>query len=118
MGSGIAAHLANLGFEVTLLDISPDFVRDGFARAKSARPPHFYLGETADSIRLGNIRDHIRWVEEADWVCEAIVESLPAKKDLFEQIDPLIPPDSMITTNTSGLQISLLAEGRSDSFQK
>lgn len=118
MGSGIAAHLANLGFEVSLLDISPDSAREGFSRAKGARPPHFYLGETADRVRLGNIRENLEWVREADWVCEAIIEKLEPKRRLFEDIEPFLRPDAMISTNTSGLQISLLCDGRSESFRR
>lgn len=118
MGSGIAAHLANLGFDVTLLDLSLESVHIAFDRARVARPPHFYIPETADSIRLGSIRDNLDWVKEADWVCEAIVEKLAAKQSLFEQIEPLLRPDAMITTNTSGLEIALLSQNRSDSFRR
>ena len=118
MGSGIAAHLANLGFDVTLLDLTPESVHVAFDRAKSSRPPQFFVPETAESIRLGSIRDNLSWVREADWVCEAIVEKLNAKQDLFSQIEPLLKPDAMISTNTSGLQIGLLSEGRSDSFRR
>lgn len=118
MGSGIAAHLANLGFQVTLLDLSDESVQAGFARARNARPPHFFLPDTADNVRLGSIDKNFDWIAEADWVCEAIVEKLDAKRELFERLDGHIPETAAITTNTSGLQISLLAEGRSESFQR
>ncbi|HLO98905.1 MAG TPA: 3-hydroxyacyl-CoA dehydrogenase NAD-binding domain-containing protein, partial [Fimbriimonas sp.] len=59
MGSGIAAHLANLGFEVSLLDVSAESVRVAFDRAKSAKPPHFFLKSTADKIRLGSIAENL-----------------------------------------------------------
>ncbi|MCO5297942.1 MAG: 3-hydroxyacyl-CoA dehydrogenase/enoyl-CoA hydratase family protein [Fimbriimonadaceae bacterium] len=118
MGSGIAAHLANLGFEVTLLDATAESVQEAFARAKGARPPHFFLPETANTIRLGSVRDNLDWIAEAGWVCEAIIEKLDAKRALFEQIEAVLPPDSMISTNTSGLEIELLAEGRSESFRQ
>lgn len=118
MGSGIAAHLANLGFQVTLLDLTPDSVRDAFERAKKARPPHFYVPDTADRIRIGSIRENLSWAAEADWVCEAIVEKIDAKRALFEQLDGLIPDATAITTNTSGLEITLLSEGRSESFRR
>ncbi|HRJ26745.1 MAG TPA: 3-hydroxyacyl-CoA dehydrogenase/enoyl-CoA hydratase family protein [Fimbriimonadaceae bacterium] len=118
MGSGIAAHLANLGFQVSLLDLTPESTRAAFERATKARPPHFFVPETAHQIRLGSIRDDLNWVSEADWVCEAIIEKLDAKQNLFAQIDPLLRPDAMISTNTSGLQISLLSEGRSESFRR
>jgi 3-hydroxyacyl-CoA dehydrogenase len=118
MGSGIAAHLANLGFEVTLLDLTPSSVEAAFERAKSARPPHFFVPETANRIRLGSIQENLDWVQEADWVCEAIIEKLDAKQELFAKLDGLLPATTAITTNTSGLEIRLLCEGRSDSFRK
>jgi 3-hydroxyacyl-CoA dehydrogenase len=118
MGSGIAAHLANLGFEVSLLDVTRDSARGAFERAKRARPPHFYLSETADTVRLGSIEEDIEWVREADWVCEAIVEKPDAKKALFSLIEPLLRPDAYVSTNTSGLQISLLSESRGEPFRR
>jgi len=118
MGSGIAAHLANLGFEVTLLDMTPASTRAAFDRAIHQRPPHFYVPGTAQTIRLGSIAENLEWVGEADWVCEAIIERLDAKRALYQQIEPLIGPDALISTNTSGLQIDLLIEGRSDSFKR
>lgn len=118
MGSGIAAHLANLGFEVTLLDLTTESVRSSFERAKSARPPHFFLPETADKIRLGSIEENLSWAVEADWICEAIIEKMDAKRALFERLDGLIPETTAITTNTSGLEIQLLCDGRSESFKR
>lgn len=118
MGSGIAAHLANIGFEVTLLDLTQESVNEAFDRAKAARPPHFFVPETASRIRLGSIEENLEWVSEADWVCEAVVEKMDVKRALFEQIEPLLRDDAMISTNTSGLQIGLLSEGRGESFRK
>ena len=118
MGSGIAAHLANIGFQVSLLDATDESVRTCFDRAKVARPPHFYIKQTADSVRLGSIDKNLDWVSEADWVCEAIVEKLDVKKSLFEKLDGKIPEDSLISTNTSGLELGLLLEGRSESFKQ
>jgi 3-hydroxyacyl-CoA dehydrogenase len=118
MGSGIAAHLANLGFDVTLLDLTQASVESGFERARQARPPHFYVKETASNVRLGSIEHNLDWIAEADWVCEAIIERLDAKQSLFEAIEPHLRPDAMISTNTSGIEIALLAEGRSESFRE
>jgi 3-hydroxyacyl-CoA dehydrogenase len=118
MGSGIAAHLANIGFQVSLLDRTADDARSAFERAKKLRPPHFYLPETAETVSVGGVSDHHDWIAEADWVCEAIIEKPEAKKALYAELDPLLRPDAFITTNTSGLEISLLAEGRSDSFRR
>lgn len=118
MGSGIAAHLANIGFQVSLLDRTVDEAGAAFERAKKIRPPHFYLAETAEAVRIGGVSDHHDWIAEADWVCEAIIEKPEAKKALYAEVDPLLRPDAFITTNTSGLEISLLAEGRSESFRR
>lgn len=117
MGSGIAAHLANLGLSVSLLDLNTQVAREGFERAKSARPPHFYLPGTAETVRLGSIDENLDWIAEADWVCEAIVEKLDAKMMLFEKIEPALRPGAIVSTNTSGLQISLLNTGRGPAFR-
>ncbi len=117
MGSGIAAHLANLGFNVTLLDLTTQSVHACFDRAKAAKPPHFFVRGTADKIRLGSIEENLDWVKGADWVCEAIIEKLDAKRSLYEKLEKLIDEDALISTNTSGLEISLLAEDRSESFK-
>lgn len=118
MGSGIAAHLANLGFAVTLLDISEEIVEAGIDRVRQGRPPHFYTSQAAEEIRIGSIEENIEWVSEADWVCEAIIEQLDAKRELFARLEPLLNPNAMITTNTSGLEIRLLAEGRDKGFRE
>ena len=117
MGGGIAAHLANLGFQVTLLDATAQSVIDSFDRAKSAKPPLFYLPERATDIRLGNTRENLSWVSEADWVCEVIIEKQSAKQALYAAIEPLLSPHALISTNTSGLEIELLASGRTESFE-
>lgn len=118
MGSGIAAHLANLGFKVTLLDQTYEAAAHGFDKAKRVRPPHLYLPDLADRITLAGIDTAPDQISTADWVCEAIVERLDAKQALFETIEPLLRPDAFISTNTSGLQISLLADGRSEDFRR
>jgi 3-hydroxyacyl-CoA dehydrogenase len=118
MGSGIAAHLANIGFDVTLLDLTAETAEAGIDRAKQGRPPHFYVNATADNIRYGSIEQDLEAVSEADWVCEAIVEDLQAKVQLFERLDRLVSPEAMISTNTSGIEIELLAADRSHGFQE
>lgn len=118
MGSGIAAHLANIGFEVSLLDLTEDSVKASFEKARRSKPPHFYVADTAETVRLGSIQDNLEWVSAADWVCEAIVEKLDAKRDLFAMIEPRLRSDAYVSTNTSGLQISLLCEGRSEEFRR
>jgi 3-hydroxyacyl-CoA dehydrogenase len=69
MGSGIAAHLANLGFQVTLLDVTEESIRTCFDRAKTVRPPHFFIKQTAETIRLGSIENNLDWVSEAYCIC-------------------------------------------------
>lgn len=118
MGSGIAAHLANLGFQVSLLDVGEKAAFAGLDRVQRGKPPHFYVSENAQRIEAGALDDHLNWVAQADWVVEAIIENLPAKRALFEKIEPILRSDAMISTNTSGLQIALLAEGRSESFRR
>jgi 3-hydroxyacyl-CoA dehydrogenase len=118
MGSGIAAHLANIGFSVTLLDLTQESVEAAFGRAKAAKPPHFFVPGNADRIRLGSIEKNLHWAADADWVCEAIIEKMDAKRALFAQLDEILPERTAITTNTSGLEIELLAEGRSQAFRR
>lgn len=118
MGSGIAAHLANLGFQVTLLDLSGSTIHAAFDRAKQVKPPHFYLPLRADSIRLGSVQDNLDFVLDADWVCEAIFENLGAKRALYAQLEPLVRPHAIVTTNTSGLELARLSEGRSSEFRR
>ena len=118
MGSGIAGHLANLGFKVTLLDVSQSTVMSSFDRAKHAKPPHFYLPLRSDEIRLGNTVDNLDWIREADWVCEAVVERLDVKTALYARIEPFLRDDAFVSTNTSGLEIGLLAKDRSAAFRR
>ncbi len=118
MGAGIAAHLANLGFQVSLLDVTRESATEGLTRAKNSKPPHFYVPERANAIEVSGLREGTEIISRADWVCEAIVEKLDVKRNLFQDIEPLIRPDAMISTNTSGLEIALLAEGRSESFRR
>lgn len=118
MGSGIAAHLANLEFDVTLFDLTKESVEAGFARAKRAKPPHFYGTDAANRVRLASLDGALDAIREADWVCEAIIEKLDAKRELYSVIEPLLRPDAMVSTNTSGLEIALLSEGFSDSFRR
>ena len=110
MGSGIAAHLANLGFNVTLLSISTPIATAGLDKAKQARPPHFLTPEKANNIRVGSTSENIDWAAESDWVCEAIVENLDEKRALFAILDNVLPAKTWLTTNTSGLEISLLSQ--------
>lgn len=139
MGAAIAAHLANAGLPVLLLDIVPTqltpeeeangltlndapvrhrIVQAGFDRAKSARPPAFMSPQAEQLVSLGTTEDDLNQLAEVDLVIEAIVEQLEPKQALFERIDAVRKPGSIVASNTSGLPIAKLAAGRSDEFQR
>lgn len=118
MGSGIAAHLANCGFRVTLLDLTRESAQAAFTRAQAIKPPHFYGPESEARITLGGIDKDLDVVSTADWVCEAIIEKVEAKRSLYAAIEPLLSSHAMVSTNTSGLQISVLKEGRGAEFRR
>lgn len=118
MGAGIAAHLANLGFQVTLLDMTRESAEAAYERSKRIRPPHFYNAESMARIRTGGIDQDLGLVSEADWVCEAIIENLDAKRDLFSKVAPLLKSDAFVSSNTSSLPLALLAEGLPEDIRK
>jgi 3-hydroxyacyl-CoA dehydrogenase len=117
MGGGIAAHFANAGIPVYLLDISQKIVSASLERLKKSKPPAFFTSETADLVTIGNLDDHEAWISEGDWIVEAIVEELPAKRDLVARIDGLRKPDSIVSSNTSGLPIAQIAANTSAGFK-
>lgn len=116
MGSGIAAHLANLGFDVLLFDVSREKAAEGLERAKNAKPPHFYTPGRAQQITIASIQDDLELIRHVEWVCEAVVEKADVKRALYERLEEVLPSTALISTNTSGLEIGMLAEGRSESF--
>ena len=124
MGAQIAAHLANAGLEVHLLDIAPDdaddpnaVVEKGFEQARDASPDPFFADDVADRIYLGNFEEHFDRVGEVDWVLEAVLERMDVKRDVHARIEAHARPDAVISTNTSGLPIHEIAEGRSEDFK-
>lgn len=130
MGAAIAAHLANAGVPVTLLDILPrdapvddkearnKIVNEGWERCLKAKPANLMSSDLKTLVRLGNLEDDFGTVAEADWVCEAIVENLKIKRELMARIDEVRKPNGIVTTNTSGIPVSAIAEGRSDGFKR
>ena len=128
MGAAIAAHLANAGVPVTLLDIVPEGVTDKVARNKivnegwdrclKAKPANLMSTELKTLVKLGNLEDDFNAVAEADWICEAIVENLKIKQSLMARIDEVRKPSAIVSTNTSGIPVHSIAEGRSKEFKK
>ena len=125
MGAAIAAHCANAGLEVDLLDIAPDddddknaVVRAGFERMQNARPAALMGENVADRIRIGNFEEHFERVGEADWIVEAIIEKLEAKRELMQRVEDTAKEDAIISTNTSGIPLHSISEGRSEKFKE
>ncbi|HEV7240757.1 MAG TPA: 3-hydroxyacyl-CoA dehydrogenase/enoyl-CoA hydratase family protein [Thermoanaerobaculia bacterium] len=112
MGGGIAAHFANAGIAVYLMDIEPKGVLD---RLKKHKPPMFFTPETSDLVTVGGLSDE--WIGEADWIVEAIFENMDAKRDLVARLDRARKPDAIITSNTSGLPIAQVAQNASADFK-
>ncbi|MEW5986233.1 MAG: 3-hydroxyacyl-CoA dehydrogenase/enoyl-CoA hydratase family protein [Chloroflexota bacterium] len=132
MGGGIAAHLANIGIPVLLLDIvSPNLseaergqpaarnrlVQSLFDRMASAKPAHLARPDRAELITLGNLEDDFHKIAGCDWIIEVIVEQLEPKQSLMERIEAVRKPGSIVSSNTSGIPIHKIAEGRSADFQ-
>ncbi len=132
MGSGIAAHLANAGIEVLLMDIVPPglseaekgqrsardrFAAGGLEKALKARPAAFYARERARLVSVGNTEDDLKKVADCDLVIEAIIEKIEPKRALFEKFEALVPPHCIVASNTSGLRIAEMMQGRSAAFR-
>ncbi len=111
MGSGIAAHLVNLGLKVTLADLTAETAVNGMEKCKSASPPHFMVHEAAAHVSTIGLDSLEEAASDADWVCEAVIEKLQPKRELFARLSDVIKPDALISTNTSGLQIESISEG-------
>jgi 3-hydroxyacyl-CoA dehydrogenase len=124
MGAAIAAHCANAGLEVDLLDIAPDdddndaVVEAGFERMKNARPAALMADDVAERIRIGNFQDDFDRVGEADWIVEAIIEKLEPKRELMRRVEETAKEDAIISTNTSGIPLHSISDQRSDDFKR
>ena len=139
MGSRIACHFANIGLEVLLLDIAPKELTDqekakgltldsphvknrivntSLQTAISSKPSPLYHQEKASLITTGNFDDDLSKIKDYDWVLEAVVENLEIKKSLFEKVELYRKPGTLISSNTSGIPINFMLEGRSEDFQK
>jgi len=125
MGAQIAAHLANAGLEVHLLDIAPEdgenrnaVVEEGFEQARNASPDPFFTDDVADRVYLGNFEEHFDRVGAVDWVVEAVLERMDVKRDVHARIEEHVRDDTVVSTNTSGLPIHEIAEERSEAFRR
>ena len=126
MGAAIAAHLANVGIPSLLLDIVPadagqdrdKIARMGLERAINARPAAFYSKKAAKLVTVGNIEDDLSELANVDWVIEAVVERLDIKRSLYEKVEKVLKPGTIVTSNTSGLPAYMLTEGRSEPFRR
>ncbi|MCO4293837.1 3-hydroxyacyl-CoA dehydrogenase/enoyl-CoA hydratase family protein [Solitalea sp. MAHUQ-68] len=138
MGSRIACHFANIGLEVLLLDIVPKeplsaeaakgltlespavrnrIVNSSLETAVKTNPSPVYNKEILNKISTGNFDDNMKDIAKCDWVIEVVVENLDIKKKVFEQVEKFRKPGTLITSNTSGIPIHMMAEGRSDDFK-
>jgi 3-hydroxyacyl-CoA dehydrogenase len=118
MGVQIAAHFANAGVHVLLLDLTAGMARDGLKRARSLKPDPFFTPDAAAFITTGGFDADFGRLDSADWILEAVVEQLDVKRSLIERIETVRRPDSIVTSNTSGIQLSVIAHGRSAEFRR
>ncbi len=139
MGSGIACHFANIGVQVLLLDIVPRelndaekakgltlqdkavrnrIVNDSLQKSIKSNPKPLYHPSFASRISTGNLEDDVAKVKEVDWIIEVVVERLDIKKQVFDTLEKHRTPGTLITSNTSGIPIHFMNEGRSEDFQK
>jgi 3-hydroxyacyl-CoA dehydrogenase len=124
MGSAIAAHLANAGLRVLLLDLPAkegpprSHVERLFREAMGSKPPPLFLDAYAERITLGTFEHDFERVAEADWVVEAVIERLDVKRGLMDRVERAAHDRAIVSTNTSGIPIASIAEGRSESFRR
>lgn len=139
MGSRIACHFAGVGLQVLLLDISPTtltdaetakglttdhpavknrIVNEALAAAIKSNPSPAYTKDAVKKIKTGNFTDNLKDIAGCDWVIEVVVERLDIKQQIFTEVEKYRKPGTLITSNTSGIPIHLMAEGRSDDFKK
>jgi len=134
MGSGIAAHVANAGIPVLMLDMVPPkvgpgdnpaskafrnkFALAGLANLRKLRPAPLYTLAALDLIEVGNFDDDLARIADCDWVVEVVKEDLPVKQALFARVEPHLKPGSVISSNTSGLSVKGMLEGRGPAFRK
>ena len=118
MGSRIAAHFANAGIPSVLLDVSADLAKKGVETAIKQRPGGFFLDSSASMIVTGSFEADLAKVAECDWIMEAVTENLEIKRALWKKVEALRKPDSIVSTNTSGIPLRQISEGFPEGFRK
>ena len=118
MGAQIAAHFANADTPAVLLDVTADAARQGLERARELKPDPFFTPDTWRLVTTGAFDTDLERIHECDWIIEAVVEQLDIKRGLLQRVDAARRPGSIVSSNTSGIPIAALAEGRSDDFRK
>ena len=117
MGAQIAAHFANAGVPALLLDITVDAATEGLKRARALKPDPFFTADVWKLISTGSF-DELARIKQSDWIIEAVVEQLDVKRALLDKVDAARHTGSIVSSNTSGIPIAALAEGRSDDFRR
>jgi 3-hydroxyacyl-CoA dehydrogenase len=118
MGAQIAAHLANVGWQVLLLDLTHDLAKQGLERVSKLKPAPFYLPELATRIELGSFETDFPRLKEADWVIEAVVEKPDIKRELWTRVQDYVAPHAVLSTNTSGLSIHEMSDACRDDIKR
>ena len=118
MGAQIAAHLANAGIPALLLDVSPQAAREGLDRARALKPDPFFTPAAQALVKTGGFDEDMAQLASADWIMEAVVERLDVKRSLFERVERHRAAGAIVSSNTSGIPIAAIAEGRSEDFRR
>ena len=118
MGAQIAAHFGNAQVPVVLLDITRDAARAGFERARALKPDPFFTPDAQAIVRTGGFEEDLATIATADWIIEAVVEQRDIKRALLERVERHRRTDAIVSSNTSGIPIASLAEGRSEGFRR
>ncbi len=131
MGSGIACHLANAGYQVLMLDIVPkgteeelknpayrnSMAQNALSNAIKSKPAPLYDVAYSSRIEIGNFDDDLAKISTCDWIIEVVVERLDIKQSLFEKVEKYRKPGTLVSSNTSGIPITWIAKGRSEDFK-
>ena len=118
MGAQIAAHFANAGIPALLLDVTAEAAEQGLKRARSLKPDPFFTPDAYKLITTASFDAGLPRLTDADWILEAVVEKLDVKRELLAKVDAARRPGSIVSSNTSGIPIAALADGRSDDFRR